>query len=452
MQKLISKYGLAAHLAIVAVAPLFLSPIFVFWLTALAAIWVLMEPSRIGSESLHEARRRVFSAIISDPFFWVALVVVIYTVVRFINGGINMVYDAETSAWSISKPSLQFMPGVVDGFGAAEFAAAVGMLVVLQGCRHALGRSARIAFALLSSSLCGLVATVFSVQVSMGADYAQTLLRCEYFTPAYIGTAMAAYFTIGTMALLGIYERKWFRAIPLVLLAIGGNAAGAFLFAPPYVHVVIGASGALVLLYAFFYARRRLTGSGEFKFLVSFSISVTLGGVLVVAVLSESVLNSRLAAYANGTFFPDGFQAIRDALSSISLKSWKECPWLGTGLGSFPFDMRFHAVEADWAVVMPEQVTPLNGYWHLLVERGIIGVVMIVCPLGFLLWTWVTKLIRGFGRAWPHPVCFLGPLLLIAVLVEGLVDISLLLPGVMMVVSSSLALSACSFPKERFNG
>lgn len=452
MQKLISKYGLAAHLALVAVAPLFLSPVCVLWLTALAAVWVMMEPSRIGDETLHEARSRVVSAIVSDPFLWVSVVVVAYAAVRFVNGGVALSYDAETSAWSLSKPLMPIMPCVVSGFGAPEFAAALGMLVVLQGCRHALGRSARSAFSLLVSSFCGMGAAVFAVLAATGSDFAVALLKCEWSEPVFLGSVFGVSLVVGTIVLLGVYERKWLRAMPLVLLSISGNAAGLFLFAPPHVHVVFGTCELLVILYTFAYARKLLPGSGEFKFLVSFSMAVTLGGVLVVSTLPEATLAARLSAYETGTFFSEGFRTIRDALSAVAFESWKECPWLGTGLGSFPLDLRFHAAEADWAVIVPGQMAPLNGYWYLLVERGIIGAVMVACPVGFLLWSWGRGLVKGFRRDWPHPFCVLGPLLLIAVLVESLADVTFSLPVVMMLVSSCLALSAGFFPKERFNG
>ena len=88
MQKAIAKYGLAAHLAILAVAPLFLFPFFgedtiavvLLWLSLPAAVWTFMQPSVRRGEMLHDARDRVSSEVFRDPFFWVMLVVVVFTV------------------------------------------------------------------------------------------------------------------------------------------------------------------------------------------------------------------------------------------------------------------------------------------------------------------------------------------------------------------------------------
>ena len=66
MQKLIAKYGTAAHLALLAAAPLFLFPFLpdeaiatvLLFLSLPAAVWTLMEPSVLDGEKLHTARER----------------------------------------------------------------------------------------------------------------------------------------------------------------------------------------------------------------------------------------------------------------------------------------------------------------------------------------------------------------------------------------------------------
>ena len=94
MQKLIGKYGLAAHLALVVVAPLFFTPTAVLWLSALAVVWFFLEPSRIGFEQLHDARRRILSSLWKDAVFWVFLALTVIAGIRFANGG-----SSATTAW-----------------------------------------------------------------------------------------------------------------------------------------------------------------------------------------------------------------------------------------------------------------------------------------------------------------------------------------------------------------
>ena len=410
-----------------------------------------MEPSRISGERLHEARVRVFARMARDPLLWMSLVLIVCAMVRFFNVGIDMAYDAETQVWKMAKPPLPLLPGSVAGFGGPELAGVTAFAVVVQGCRHALGRSARMAFVLSVSALSGAGAIVFAVLMFQGEPLFVSLARCGLETPSFIGSAFGVHWLAGTVALLGVYEHRWLRAMPMTILSVGGNAAGLFLFAPASVQVVFLAGELLVLAYAFVYALRRLDGSGEFKFLVMFSMNVVIGGVLVVAVLSNADLMARLAPYETGAFLPEECLAARKALSAVAMEAWKGTPWLGTGLGSFPLNLKFLSPDIDWAVVRPEQIAPLNGYWHLLSERGILGAVMIVCPLGVLLWTFALGLIRGIRVDLPHPLCWLGPVTLVVVLVEMLIDTSFFISGLPLAVASYLAIAACSFPKENHN-
>lgn len=451
MQKLISKYGLAAHLAILAVAPLFLSPVWVFWLSGFVILWLVMEPSRISGERLSEARARVAGQMVRDPLLWISLVLIVYALVRFFNVGIDMAYDAETQVWAMAKPPLPILPGSVAGFGGPELAGVLAFAVVVQGCRHALGRSARMAFVLCVSALSGAGAMIFACLMYLDNPLFVSLAKCGLESPAFVGSAFGVHWLAGTIALLGAYQCRWLRVMPLTILSVGGNAAGLFLFAPASAQVVFGAAELPVLVYAFIYALRHLDRSVEFKFLVTFAMAVVTGGVLVVAALSNADLTARLVPYETGTFLTEEYLAARKALSAVALGAWKGNPWLGTGLGSFPLNLKFLSADIDWTVVRPEQLAPLNGYWYLLVERGILGAVLIACPLGALLWTFAVGMIRGIRLGMPHPMCWLGPVAVVAVLVEMLIDTSFFISGVPLAVASYLAIAACSFPKENHN-
>ena len=452
MQKLISKYGLAAHLAFLAVAPLFLSPTAVLWLAVLGAVWVVMEPSRVGGEMLHDARKRVSRSIFGDPVFWFSIVLVAYVAVRFANGGVAMSYDAENAVWSIKDPVFPILPGSVRGAGFPEFSSAVATAIVLQGCRHALGKSARMAFLLVSSALAGFGTVLLAVAHAMGYPIADAMITCDPCDPRFLGSAMGMYWIAGVVSLLAAYERKWLRAMPLTFLSVGGTAAGLFMFAPPMVQAAYAVVGLVVLAYSFLYARKRIPGSGEFKFLVTFSLSMVLGAVLALSVLPEPLVAARIAPFKTGLFFKEDFLALREALSEISLRVWKTHPWLGTGLGSFPLELRFAALEADWAIVSPGQLAPLNGYCHMLLERGIVGAVFVTALLGFLAWTFVRRMVKGVALTFPHPACWIGPAVLVAALAEAAVDVSYTVPGFILAVAALLSLSASSFPKEERNG
>ena len=449
MQKLITKYGLAAHLAITAVAPLFLSPTASLWLAGMAAVWLVMEPSRIGSEMLHDARLRVASSLVRDPLFWVLVSLVVVSGVRALNSGIEMSYDAESSKWFMSDPPVAILPASVEGAGFPVFALAVAALPVLVGCRHALGRSARYAFLLVASALTGLGAVVMALMMREGVPYAVGLAKCPLTEPSYAGSAFGLYLAVSALALEAAFERRWLKAMPFAALAVLGNAAGLFLFSPPLVAAMFAGATLLVFFYAFLYIRVKLGDSAEFKYLVVFGLSVVVGAMLVMALAPRALVDGRVEPFTTGEFLPENFRAMRDALSAISSNVWKECPWLGSGLGSFPVDLQFSASAADWSVLSPLQKAPLNGYWLLLVERGVIGAFFIAVPAVLMLVTYLRRLVVGVTAEFPHPLCWAGVVLVATAGVEMLGDASFLAPGAMIALASVFSLSANAFPKEK---
>ena len=445
MHKIIAKYGLAAHLALLAVAPLVLSPLWgdeavavvLAWLTLVSAIWLFMEPSLRTGESLHVARKRVVKSVFCDVLFWCMLAVVVLAGVRAFNTGIGLAYDAENAKWQLSSAVFSLLPGSVGTAGWLPFAGTVSLLVVLQGCRHALGRSARMAFLLVAAILAGLGASL---------DFALTSIGHEVVKPTSDGLSFALYLLGGTVALAAAFERKWRFVMPLFSFAVGGTAAGAFAFSPVFAVAVFVGAEILVLSYVFLYAAKTLSKAGEFKLLVVMGISLALGGLAVAMLLPPDLLNAKLSATKELVFFPPEFKAVRAVLSEIARKSWFSRLWIGTGLESFPLDFRFSAAAADWALVRGQVISVPNGWWQLLAERGIVGVLAIALPTAGLLFFYVRRLLRAFPMTTlPHPACLLTPIVLAAVVSVGFFDSSILRIDALTAAGALLAVAAGSF-------
>ena len=410
---------------------------------------MLMAPSRIGTEYLREARRRVIREIFTDPLFWLLLLVIAYAAIQCGNGGIALQYDAEATKWMIASPDMELLPGSVNGFGFSEFALTIALVVVLQGCRHAMGLSARMSFCVVATLFAGCGALVLAVALGTGSSDVLALAACNTIHPAYLGSAFGIYLSLGVIALLAVFERKWFLMVLPMMLAIGGCMAGLFLFAPVFAQMMFGAALVLTLAYTFFYARRTMSHAGEFRYLVVFFLSVVVGGLVVLLTFPEKDLQARLAEWTAGKLLGSETVELRSTLDSLSFGIWKSDPWLGKGLGSFPLTLKFCATDSDWMLIPPEQMAPLNGYWQLLTERGIVGAVFVTCPLVFLLWTYGSRAAKGLLVRLPHPLCWVGPLILSAALTEMAFDVSYTLPGVMLAVAATVSLSAGSFPKEK---
>jgi len=460
VQKLIAKYGTAAHLALLAVAPLFLFPFcgvatvatVLLWLSVPAFSWTVLEPSVRSGEALHIARMRVFRAMLADPLFWVSLVLVAVTGIRALNGGISLAYDAEIAKWNLSPAGLPIFPGCVEGTGRLPFAAMVAGAILLQGCRHSLGSSARMAFLFVSSSLAGLAGVVALLVASAGNVVVQAAMACSVTSSFYVGMAFYLHLLGGTVALVAAFERKWNLTMPLFAFSVGGTAAAGFLLSPPIFSLVFLAAEILLFGYVFVYSVKSLATSGEFKLLVIFGISLTLGGLLVMA-LEPSVTTERIAAFKALEFLPESLVSVRTALSGVALRSWLANLWLGTGLGSFPLAFRFSATPEDLTVVRAGAQAVPNGWLFLLAERGIVGALVVCLPVGFLLFTYFRRLVGWVTtRTYCHPACCLLPLVLAAVAVSGVYGCALLRADVTTFGMALLAVSANSFPRIKRKG
>ena len=460
MQKLIAKYGLAAHLALLAVAPLVLYPFcdegtiaeVLLWLSLLTSLWMVLEPSMRRGEGLSDSRRRVARGMMSDSLFWILLVLVVFSGLRALNSGIALAYNAETSVWYVSEQPFPLLPGSVTGSGFLPFAVAVALLVLLQSCRHSLGRSARHFFILVSSALAGLAALVDLGALGLGLfdGMAGLLPPKDGLGCSCAGFAFGLYLIGGMVALVAVFEQGWNKASGLVVLAIGGTAAGVIAFAPFHLSAALVAAGFLMLVYALVFSGRALSSLDLFRTLLVVVVSLVLGGLLVMLVLPRNAFAERLSQLPAFSFFPEGLLKTRETLSAVAFKSWISHLWLGTGVSSFPLDFRMHAQAADWEL-LPRGVKVLaNCWWLLLAERGIVGLVLFVLPFGALLVTYVRRLIGGIASLeLPHPACIIAPVVLALFVAAGFIDCSPARAEVLLATGSLVAISAVSFPRAR---
>ena len=458
MQKLIAKYGLAAHLALLAVAPLFLFPFVgqtavssvVLWLSLQSLIWMALAPSVFQGEHLRDARQRMLTTTIHDPLFWALAVIVCLTAVRAINSGITLAYDSETSSWAISSAKFPILPGSVGNEGVFPFVAVLAASILLLGCRHALGRSARLSFLLLASSLAGLAAVVMHVAVYAGLPGVRPFVEFADGSFTFVGFVFGLYLLAGIVALFAVFENGWNAVILLPVFAVGGNAAGCFSFAPAYLVLGILGSAVILRVYMMFCTRKVIMLSGKIKIFFVGLAAIVLGALLVVMFLPEKTLAARLTPFRELVVFSDSFWNVRRVVSVMAFKSWISHLWTGTGLGSFLFDFRFNATAEDWQLLPRGAVNVPNGWWQLLAERGIVGGVSFLLPIGFLIVSYVRRLVDNF-RDWslPHPACLLAPILLVLFGAAGFVDCSLFRPEVLMICGPAMAISALAFPKKK---
>ena len=440
-------------MSILATAPLFLFPFFgdaevakvLLWLSLSAFVWMVMEPSRREGERMHDARRRFSREFLKDPLMWFSALWCVIAVARWCNSGVSMAYDAELSAWSLKAPAMMFFPGSAEACGLLPFAALVAFTVLMQGLRHALGASARMAFLFTMSLLAGIASGVAVVMAFFGSSILEQM-KCPSLIPSYVGVSFGLAMLAGLVSMVAAFERRWHRIMILFVFAVGGCAMGLVCFSPVYMTVVFTGALLLLLLYSMFYSMKNLSGSGEFKLLVVFSVSLCAGLALVYLMVPPATVSEKLAQLLEWNVFTEKFWAERDVLSAIAMKMWFSNPWIGTGLGSYPMALDFFAADADWQIISSSQSMPLHGWWHVAAERGIAGAIMLAVPFLFLLFTYASRLIGGISARLPHPACLLCPVVLVAGALLMFVDSSLLRPEALLIFSALMAVSASSFP------
>lgn len=409
MQKLISKYGLAAHLALLAVAPLFLFPFCApaqiataeLWLCAVAFVWTLMEPSRRNDEMLHDARKRVVRTMVRDPLLWIMAVATVFAIVRWANGGIALKCDFNDGSpfWYLSEPACAFLPGSVSGQGYTAFVGVWAVLVLILGCGHALGKKARVSFLFIASTLAGLAAFVALGVGLWGGEGALRAIWCaDMKTASFVGTAFGLCLIAGLVALVGCFEFHWNRAMPLLVFAVSGNVAGLYFFAPTCVILVFLAATVVMLLISFAYAFLRLGFTAMAKcvsvLLITLFIAViAVGGVSFLGEksarevalrvrtvkmtsnaekaavetrdLAQSAIylasSNRVSFVTGQPLFPRYFAERRTVLSEVAARIWKDHPWLGVGLGGYRLSLRFAVTSEDWKTFNPKVDEPSMG-------------------------------------------------------------------------------------------
>lgn len=459
VQEFISRYGLAAHLALLAVAPLFLFHscgaatigVVLLWLSLAGAMWLFLEPSRREGELLHDARRRTARAISSDPVLWLFALLAGFAAIRWLNSAPGLVYDAENSVWSMAKPPVGWLPSSCGDAGFLPFCSVVAVGVAAVGCRNAMGRSARMGF-LAFTSVFAAIAAVAAIALLRpgGSAGAASLAQAGVGAAEPCGDAFGLYMLAGATAIAGAFDCKWNGLMLFLALAAGANGAALYCYAPPAHAAVFAAAVLFVHVVASVHVWLGHSMSTFFKFQAAIVMAAVCGVTFCIWLAPQELVKAKAAAFASLAFFPDGFAALRGRLSEIARDAWKGGMWLGTGEGSFPLDVRLAATPEDWAAwgATPPK-SAANGWFQLVAERGIAGAAAIALPVFFMLATFVRRAFSSGG--WKRPFLPFAALALAAVFslaAIGFADNPLASPAVLAPLACSFALAPFIFAKR----
>lgn len=368
----LSNRATAAHLALAAVAPLVLCKYLAAdavcavsaWLALLAAVWAFASPVRREEEHAHDARRRCAGNLLADPFSWVAVAIVVYAAVISLNSGVGLAYDPEARAWRLAPPAIAALPGGIPGSGSPCICAAILTFVVYPAAVHTLDSRQSVYFAIVATVAVA-VEAAFAGAAGFGVD----------------GGSAVAYGLWSLVAAGAMFSAENSRRRPKELvcaLALAGCVSALAFAGRPAVTAVFAAA---IVLLALAFAALRCRELGFLGVVRAFLM------MFVAFAIAAALFHWQSGAWE--TLVPDWSLPESDAiLSRFAIGAWETSPWTGTGAGSFPIVAKLSATAGDWMALGPLPDFTRNAWRTLLVERGMVGLLVIAVSLGAMLYTW----------------------------------------------------------------
>lgn len=367
----LSNRATAAHLALAAVAPLVLCKYLsggalnavVPWIVAICLVWAFMAPVKRGEERSPSARGRFLHDTSNDPFLWVAVVVLLYSAVLAVNSGVALSYDSDSKLWRLMPPAVRMLPGGVAGFGGACFTTSLLMLALYPAVVHSLDSRQAVYFAIFASSVAVLDA-VFAHASGAG-------IRAE---------SAGAYGLWGLAAAASAFSAELSRRRVkemLSVLALAGCLTAMMLSGKAVEVCVFSAAMVLLALVFIGFRCRELGKSGVVRTLLVLTVS---------AGIAVALFHWRSGEWES--LIPVWHVDSDAIFNRFAVSAWKESPWTGSGVGSFPLVVKIGATAEDWMTLgaMPEFYS--NGWRAMLVERGMIGILAFASVLGAMFYTW----------------------------------------------------------------
>lgn len=470
--RIVTKYGLAAHLALLASLPVALTPFLggdalagtVLWLCAFSLIWLLMEPALHSGEGLTDARKRVLLALVKDPFTWLFMTAIVIAAIRWLNSGISLFYDAEQTLWLVKDRALENMPGGVDGTGYLPFAVTLGVALTVQGIRHGLGPKGRAWFSIAASTVVGAGGLALTILALVGVEGFEKEALARYGAAPYMGSVFAGWAFVQIAAAAQAETYKWGYARFPFWLGMGGNIGAIALFMPPIEALSILGAVLVFSLFSVVYVMRSVSKGAMARILVILVFSILVPVLSYMLAANERVIadkTAQLDVESKKTMEAAAkAEAVEAVLDGIAQKVWLKSPWCGAGDGAYRLHLPFFATEEDWEHLPPTPGLPSNSYWALLSERGIVGAGVLATIVAFLLCTWGYRLVMGVialkGESdidiFPFavsPLAWVAPLVLATMATDALWSSVFQLKSFLFTLAVPMALSAASFPRPK---
>jgi len=396
MQKLLTKYWLALHLAVLSLAA-WLSVLYpgmgmtlsLFWLSFFAVQTFVLLPSMLLGETMGAARLRACLNAVQDPFVYAGLALVIFACIQWLNSGCSLTYLDDVELWRYGPPPVGWLPCSVEPFPAFMVFAlfAVG---VIGGWifRNGVGKAGKRFFLGTVSMFSGCVA-IYMVVMSLtgGQPYAAWAVLPE---GSSWGMCFGFWLLVALGGHLNFREGGFAKTLIWSFFSLLGNLAGLLQFGSLLCIILFGVVALFLLGYwMFFLMRQTVGGLARLKLL----LCVAVAGValfLLFYLFPGNPVKEKVAQMADAQYYETLLDG-RRFQEPLAWRIWQDRPWTGVGASGFTHYSRTLIEESDWARLNAYGGHLSNDWLQFLTEYGIIGA-------GLLLGLLIVLLIPLFSR------------------------------------------------------
>ena len=391
MQRLLTKYGLALHIACICLFPLcFLgqSRVFgfvpLFWLSLIAIEWAILLPSICRGETLADARQRVSRAFWRDPFLYVGVAVIGLVGAQSVNSGCELSYLPDTDVWQLSSPPFPWaMFSVEQGVALAQLAVFAACLTAGLILRVAVGKMAKRVFLQVLSGISGAFALV-CIEASRRGDEPWVSLVSGAET-----SGAGFYFGFWLLVGMGLsadafVERKRAQVL-LFAVCILGNLLGLLWFASPLTIAICVCAAIVLFIYWLAYLSKLVSKAAQFSLFLCTVVSVS-AIVLGVTLFSPNPISIKMGDAWPMTEYWNEMSVRNDVRVKAAMEIWEIYPWAGVGADGFYHTVGLTVEPDEWTAIEKDRAYVYNDGVQFLCEYGVVGTGVLLTALIILWW------------------------------------------------------------------
>ncbi|NLG36341.1 MAG: O-antigen ligase family protein [Lentisphaerae bacterium] len=461
MQKILTKYGLAIHVALVCFYPfagfghsrwlLFLP---FLWLALAVAELMVLLPSVHRDETLADARRRMARDLCWDPLLYIGVALAGMLMVQWLNGGCPLVYLPDADVWQISAPPVAWAPFCVEtAAGFSQFCILVACVAAGLAVRNALSRAPKRMLLQGMAVAGGCVALVSVARMWPEGCPADAASQAR-------GTFFGFWMLLSWGLLADALARFQRGGRALYGFGILANLVGLIFYSPPLSVCLYGILGLTLFLYALVCLDAQVPKKTQ---VLLFLVTVLALAALVVSLgflMPDNPVAVKMKEAWPVAEYWEKTVATRRIRMDAALGLWKEHLWFGCGTGGFFHGVGLLLTDKEWALLQTDQAYAYHEYIQILCEYGVVGLALflaaalaLIAPLCYrarIAWQagGETEKEGRFFLLRISPIVVSGVLATGAVFAEGWIANPFRSPAVLLSWSVTLAALAAFLPRR----